>query len=66
MTPLGLDGGGLLLSAGLDERLVDVGQDTTSGDGGADEAVELFVTSDGQLQVARLDTLDLEVFACVA
>lgn len=40
-------------------------QDTTEGDGGADQGVELLITTDGQLQVAWGDTLDLEVLGGV-
>jgi hypothetical protein len=47
------------------EGAVDVRQDTTKGDGGADEGIELFVTSDGQLEMARGDALDLEILGCV-
>lgn len=50
---------GLLTLA--DERPVDVGDDSTTGDGGLDEGVELLVTRDGELQVAGGDTLDLQV-----
>lgn len=38
-----------------------MGQDTTKCDGGADQGVELFVTTDGELQVAGRDTLDFEI-----
>lgn len=48
------------------QRTVDTRQDTAKGDGGADQGVEFFVTTDGQLQVSRGDTLDLEVFGGVA
>lgn len=40
-------------------------QDTTEGDGGADQGVELLVTTDGKLQVAGRDTLDLEILGGV-
>ena len=56
----------LLLSALGDEGLVDVWNDTTSSDGGLDEGVKLFVTTDSELQVARSDALDLEVLGSVA
>lgn len=61
------DGGSLhpLLGGLVDERLVDVGDDTAAGDGGLDEGVELLVAADGELQVARRDTLHLEVLARV-
>ena len=45
---------------------MDVGDDTTTGDGGLDEGVELLVTTDGELEMAGRDTLDLEVLAGVA
>ena len=49
-----------------DEGLVDVRDDTTAGDSGFNKRVELFVTADGQLQVAWGDALDLEVLGGVA
>ena len=58
--------GRLSLSLLSDERLVDVGDDTSSGDGGLDEGVQLLVTSDGQLQVAGGDTLHLQVLGSVS
>ena len=42
-----------------------MGQDTTEGDGGADEGVELLVTADGELEMAGGDALDLEVLCGV-
>lgn len=45
--------------------LVDVGQDTTTGNGSSDQLVQLFVTSDCQLQMSRSDTLDTEIFCGV-
>ena len=45
----------------LDERLVNVRDNTAAGDRGLDERVELLVATDGELQVARRDALDLEV-----
>lgn len=65
----GLDLDGLLALPLLDleqQRAVDVGQNTTKGDGGADERVQFLVAADGQLQVARCDALDLEVLGRVA
>jgi len=44
---------------------VNVGDDTTASNGGLDEGVELLVTSDGELQVAGGDTLDLQVLGGV-
>jgi len=43
-----------------------VGKDTTEGDSGTDQSVEFFVTTDGELQVTRSDTLDLEILGRVA
>ena len=40
---------------------MDVGDDTTAGDGRLDEGVELLVTADGELEVAGRDALDLWV-----
>ena len=34
----------------LEERLVDVGDDTATGDGGLDEGIKLLVTTDGELR----------------
>lgn len=41
-------------------------QDTSKGDGGANERVEFFVTTDSELQVARRDTLDFEILRRIA
>ena len=49
-----------------DQRLVDVRDDTAARDGGLDERVELLVAADGELQVARRDTLHLEVLGRIA
>lgn len=40
--------------------------DTTASDRGLDEAVQLLVSSDGQLQVPGSDTLHLQVLGRVA
>ena len=40
--------------------------DSASGDGRLDERVQLLVTTDGELQVARRDTLHLEILGRVA
>lgn len=42
-------------------HLVNVGQDTTTSDGGADEQIELLVATDSQLQVTGGDTLHTQV-----
>ena len=44
---------------------MDVRDHTTTGDGRLDERVELLITSDGQQQVSRRDSLDLEVLRSV-
>lgn len=64
-----LDLHGLLALPLLDlqqQRAVDVRQHTTKGDGGADKRVEFFVTTDGQLQVARRDALNLQILGRIA
>eukprot|EP01043_Picozoa_sp_COSAG02_P014254 COSAG02_NODE_585_length_19988_cov_11.056061_7_plen_91_part_00 len=45
---------------------MNVRDDTTAGDRGLDESVELLVTADGELQVTRRDALDLQVLGGVA
>ena len=45
---------------------MDVGDDSSAGDGGLDEGVQLLVSPDGQLQVAGGDTLHLQVLGGVA
>ena len=50
-----------LLGGLVDERLVDVGDHTTAGDGRLDQGVELLVTADGELEVAGGNALDLRV-----
>ncbi len=56
----------VLLGRLFDEHLVDVRNHTTSGDGGVDEGVELLVSADGELEMARGDTLDLEILRGVS
>merc|ERR1719471_517762 len=58
--------GGHSLSLLADEGLVDVGDDSTSGNGGLDQGVQLLVSSDGELQMARGDSLHLQVLGGVA
>lgn len=56
----------LLLLLNLEEEsTVDMWQDTSEGDGGADKSVELLVTTNSQLQVTGGDTLDLEILGSV-
>jgi len=62
---LGLfDRGSVALLA--DQGLVDVRDHAASGNGGLDEGVQLFVSSDGELQVTGGDTLHLQVLRRVA
>jgi hypothetical protein len=42
-----------------------VREDTAEGDGGADQSIQLFVATDGELEMARRNTLDLEVLGGV-
>ena len=60
--PLCLGSLGLLLLLDLEEKgAVDVRKDTSEGDGGADQGVQLFIATDGKLEMAGGDALDLEV-----
>lgn len=36
-------------------------EDTSEGDGGANQGVKLFVATDGKLEMAGCDALDLEI-----
>jgi len=54
------------LSLLADEALVDMRDNSASGNGRLDERVQLLVTTDGELQVARRDTLHLEILGRVA
>ncbi len=67
-------GGGFLLEDLLllralallaDEGLVDVRDDATASDGSLNQGVQLFVTTDGQLQVTGGDTLHLQILGSV-
>jgi hypothetical protein len=49
-----------------DQGLMNVGNDTTAGDGRLDKGVKFFVATDCKLQVTGSYALDLEVFASVA
>lgn len=63
---LELDLATLLLLLNLQEQCtVDAGQDTTEGDSCADKGVQFFITTDGELEVARRDTLDLKILGGV-
>lgn len=54
------------LSLLSDEGLVDVGDDSTSGNGRLDQGVQLLVSTDGQLEMTGRDPLDLQVLGGVA
>lgn len=45
---------------------MDEGQHTTTGDGRLHEDIELFVASDGELEVAGRYAFYAEIFGCVA
>ena len=45
---------------------MNVGNDTTASDGSLDQGVELFVASDGQLEVSRSNSLHFEILASVS
>ena len=47
------------------QRTIDVREDTTKGNGRADESVEFLIASNGKLQVTRCDTLDFEILGRV-
>ena len=44
---------------------MDVGNDTTTGNGSLDQGVELFIASDGEQQMSWCDSLDLQVLGSV-
>lgn len=50
----------------VDQRFVDVRDDTSTGNGGLDQSIQFFITSDGKLQMARCDTLDFEILAGIS
>lgn len=55
----------LLLFDLQQQRAVDVWQNSSKGDGGADERVELFVSTNGELEMAGSDTLDFEILGSI-
>ena len=55
----------LLLASLHHQGLVDVGDNTAASNGSLDKGVQLFITADRQLEVARSNALDLEVLASV-
>ena len=44
---------------------MDVRDHTSTSNGTLDEGIELFISTDGQLKMARGDTLHLQIFASV-
>jgi hypothetical protein len=55
----------LLLLDLQQESAVDMWENTTKSNGGADERVEFFVSANGELQVTRGDALDFEILGSV-
>ena len=49
-----------------DERLVDVGDDSTASNGGLDQSVQLLVSPDGELEMSGGDSLHLQILTGVA
>ena len=45
---------------------MDVRDDSSTGNGGLDEEIEFFVSSDGELKMSGGDSSDLEVFGSVS
>ena len=54
------------MRAGQVAHLVDVRDDAAARDGCLDERVQLLVTTDGELQVARRDALHAQILGGVA
>ena len=55
------------LSSGADEEiLVDVGDDSSTGNGSLDEEVEFLVSTDGQLKMSGSDSSHLEVLGSIS
>ena len=42
-----------------------MGQDTSEGDSGTDEGIELLVTANGELQMAGSNTLDFKILSSI-
>lgn len=52
----------LLLLLNLQQKgAIDVWKDTSEGNSCTDKGIELFITANGELEVSRGDTLDLEI-----
>ena len=56
----------LLLLDLQQQRSVDVRKNATECNRRSDQRVQLFVATDGQLEMARSDTLDLEILGSIA
>lgn len=56
---------GTLFGCFHDKGFVNVRDHTTTGDGGLDQSIELFVTSDGELQVSWGYSLHLKILGSV-
>jgi hypothetical protein len=57
----------LALASLSDQKvLVDVGNDTSTGNSGLDEKIELLVSPDSELQMSGSDSPDFEVLGSVA
>lgn len=50
----------------VDKRLVNVRNNTTTSNSRLDQSIQLFVTTNGELQMPRRNTLDLQVLAGIA
>lgn len=61
-----LDTAFLLLLDLEQQRLVDSRKNTAERDSRADKSVQFFVTSDGELEVSRCDTLHLQILGGIA
>ena len=60
-----VSGSTLLLGSLLDKGFVNVGDDTTTSDGGLNEGIQLLVTTDGELKMAGSNTLHLKILGSV-
>jgi len=59
-------GGDGALALLANQRLVDVGDDTTAGNGGLDQGVQLLVTTDSKLEMSGGDSLDFEILGSIS
>jgi len=56
-----------LLSLGrfVNERLVNMGNNSSTSNGSLDQSIELLISADGKLKMPGCDTLYLEILTCV-